>query len=361
MSHLISTLRVRVGLLLVALLLSGAASGADMKIAFFDGTGDAPGTYHITLFNALNAVVSQTPGLGGKLFSLANVNFWVSACQGNGDLSLEDEWACASIDLEGWRDVYGADIAVLLVDNELDDQVEGRDCGIGKHNYLTISSFHSQNGFVVVDKTCLEDSGHYLVAHEVGHTLSLEHDLDLDPEGPINILFPKKRNHGITNETKHDVMLTILSDLGLEEVYSNLVTPTGFGGVVGDPQTANAADVINSYSWNAVAGYKEPPPSCSSDFTSSYEFLGCSGNTANMLVTANLTGYEVSNLTVEYELQVGGVWQIIWDGLLTCPFFDTELGAWVRFLFQTPQGPLQCPMYVPVPDCDEPGGGGYGW
>ena len=75
------------------------------------------------------------------------------------------------------------------------------------------------------------------------------------------------------------------------------------------------------------------------------------------LVTGSLPGFQITN--ARYEVKVGyyGIWQIILDGILSCPLFNSGFGFYVKMFFTTPQGTAVCQKYVHFPSC---GGGGGG-
>ena len=162
-----------------------------------------------------------------------------------------------------WRDTYGADEVVMLVE-------DNSACGIG---YLpsTISSANSGLGFAVVWRACA--TGNYSFAHELGHNMGAHHDPFVLGSGPCPDL--KERgafcySRGITHigatavQSWRSIMayndecaanFPLAGGCTRIQYFSNPMVKYSDGNVMGDGPARNNALTLNK-SANAVSNYR---------------------------------------------------------------------------------------------------------
>ena len=91
-------------------------------------------------------------------------------------------------EIHGLRDKYGADVAVLIVDDP-------KGCGLATRVFAD-----AEDAFAVVHHECAAST--YSVAHEIGHIIGARHDLNID-----KTMTPFPYGHGFVNGTKwRDIM-----------------------------------------------------------------------------------------------------------------------------------------------------------
>ena len=221
---------------------------------------------------------------------------------------------------------------------------------------------------------CLENAN-LLIPHEMGHILGAEHQpsgtstcnsssaADCRPNDPVPY------NHPIINVDVEDNVVTA-SSLMISIGDPGVTSPEfsrGGGNLVGPFQEFSAgnsaADNRKHFlenTWNIVEAFRPLPlvaaPTCGPPNIIVTPLECQNYSTRTFLVTGNLPGYQITSARYEVKVGSNGIWQIILDGLLSCPLFDSGFGFYVKMFFTTPQGIAECQKYVSFPSCSGRGG-----
>ena len=328
---------------------------------------------HIAVLIARGAGVSQSAALsalaqlqstnnGSGLTSLVYENAGdhlgysnltvTSSCSGNSPTQLV---ACAKADLAEDRDIYDADVVILVVPS-----ISGVVCGSvlpGMINADDISDANSELAYAATALSCAWPG--FVASHEMLHLLSIEHD-----SGDSELNKPVRDNHAHT----HGSLATVGASPGdcyggtgaCSVVYNMMSDPNStFPNTtysLGNSTHANAKRVVRDLSWDVVAAYRPKPPPLACNGVS--EFHYCAGNSAVWTITATLPGYTVTNADYDVQINGSGGWIDIYEGALTCPSVTLDhVFAIGRAILETQYGTSECTIYVPEWNCPGPGGG----
>jgi hypothetical protein len=151
------------------------------------------------------------------------------------------------------RDQYGADLVVLLIDQEQQ--------GGGKGDYTaTLSRASDEFAYSVADVEGIDRDS---VSHEWGHNLGLAHDrytISADPVGRMRISTTRPYNTGwITPDGKYRTIMAYQRSCGSCKQVSRFANPeqTYEGQPLGDPLNDNARVLRETLP--IVAGYRDRP------------------------------------------------------------------------------------------------------
>lgn len=244
--------------------------------------------------------------------------------------------------------------------------IQGNDCGIASplRDKISAENRNVAQYAVVGLQGCDEPPGNVL-AHELGHLLYLEHELQRDsnnfilldgdwpafPSGSTSVNKPAKKNHGWWEGPRADngqrsIMASVTDDQFTFRRFTNGESPY-------DGTYENTTDVLGIGfpfigSWDAVSRYRQPAPQACNI---TYEFVGCNGRVPVGILTATLPNYEVSN--AKYSVKVGsGGWVDIFEGILGCFGITAQRYMTARAILTTAFGVSQCTVSVPYPRCD---------
>lgn len=265
----------------------------------------------------------------------------------------------------------GHDLVIMIVQDFI-----GSACGVSILRDVVAQTNNDVAQFGAMALGGCENPPGNVLAHEFGHLLSLEHQVARDSNGFIlldgddpakpsnsrSVDVPETSNHGYwedfqNNNSPRSLMANPTSD---QYTFGRFTD----GGSPYDSTYEDAMDVLGIGffglgSWDAVSRYRDPlpPPSCNASYIS-IQPLVCNGNNRSVLVTASLPGYTVTNARYELDIGSNGIWSIIFEGILSCPFFNTNIGGLVRVILETQYGTASCQRSFSVPSCPE---GGWQW
>ncbi|MCP4689607.1 MAG: PKD domain-containing protein [Desulfobacterales bacterium] len=156
-----------------------------------------------------------------------------------------DDYSAMDSEVQPWRDAYGADEVVLLVENG------GGWCGIA---WVTSSQ---STAFAVVDRGCA--TGTYSFAHELGHNMGAQHDRD-------HASFPGAYSYSYGYQHPSQYWRTVMSyncPSGCTRVnyWSNPDVTYGgdpMGVAVGQPDEADNRMTLNNRAYT-VANFRQSP------------------------------------------------------------------------------------------------------
>lgn len=327
---------------------SQAAQPIEVLVA--RGSGASSGLA-LSIVDELNDIAENSELLGMQFVNANTATSVESApCSGtNTTLLLE----CAKTHLESIRRQHAADIVVMLVPT-----LGSATCGavpLEMINVFFVGKGHRDKGYAVVSSECVIATGLYPASHEVGHLLSVEHKQD-DPhdDRPNGI----GSNHAATSGT-YATAVAVTDDCTPNPCsqWENVLSEDGeffSGGTqypAGNSSHSDAKNFVSDLSWDVVASYfpVDPPQSCQL----AYEFYFCVGGSANGSITASLDGYDVTNADYDVQLGGSGPWVDIFEGILTCPSVNLDIGALARAILQTEYGSTECTIWIPVQNCED--------
>jgi hypothetical protein len=195
----------------------------------------------------------------------------------------------------------------------------------------------------------------YSAAHEIGHVLFAEHEViflngeavdEVGGNGDVNL--PTKENHPKISGSNRTIMFS-----GGPSASGKFYSKQGKkfpGGANAYGTYSKVANYMANTSYDYVAHYRRPapPPACNLIV----DFNGCHA-TLQYTVTASLPGYTVTNMNMDYRYGTTGEWIDWFDGIFTCPGFNTPVLRTIRAILTTASGLSQCEVYVYPQICDD--------
>jgi Metallo-peptidase family M12B Reprolysin-like len=165
------------------------------------------------------------------------------------------------------RDLLGADL-VVLIDSQGSATKTGTVEGISTQLLNPKSSTRSRNAFIVIDQAAPLD--HYVLAHEVGHTLGATHAVG-DPQANGAAPYAHGyRFYGTDNIQYHDIMAY---DPGVRIPYFSDPDIIYAGVPIGNAKTADAARIIREDA-PIVSAYRVAKPIGALDSVSLSQITG---------------------------------------------------------------------------------------
>lgn len=210
-------------------------------------------------------------GLAGQVFESAALNsagipeVFSADCLGTVTTPSEELTACAMNQFADLRDEHEADV-VLMVVNDM-NRCGGVPPQMVGQGAPTISPENEDIAYAVVKVTCITAPSNNMrvAAHELGHLLSLEHK-ENDPNPDLPVTF----NHAATSTflflageltADADPSDVLLCTIGLLCQFHGFFSGDGItfpnGDPAGDAEVSDSRRVIEEFSWEVVACYRE--------------------------------------------------------------------------------------------------------
>ena len=275
------------------------------------------------------------------------------------------------------REMYSADIVIVLTKFlvEPENLLVGI-CGIVPRVMINpgiIGHRNEANAYAYIKESCQIAPDIFVVPHEVGHLLYIEHR-NHDPQFGLPISLTELdsvfRNHAHATQDAKATVVSAPSDVNcansangctfhqfFSDADRNFFGSLQARGVHG---TSDAVDVITTNSWDVVSKYR--PQSAPPQEECSFQFTPQCGEPFSGIISPIYSGTgTVTNIDIDFSQGGTGNWNDLYEGSQTCPGFMSNTYNLFRAIIETTQGITYCEagyQFVYQPGGCGTGGGG---